>query len=117
MRLWLFALVACGSAPPAARREPVVQRCASHRVHGQIRDATSGEPVSHVRVGLTGGDGEDDASTDDDGRFDLRATKPTRDHLVVIYGDGNMTTRLSSTRCDEELNLRVGLGTSSPMVM
>ena len=82
-----------------------------------VRDATSGNPVAKVQVSLAGGDGQDDTKTDDDGRFDLHAATPARDHVVVFYGDDNVTRQLSATQCDEHVELRVGLSTSSPPMM
>ena len=84
---------------------------------GVVRDAESGEPVGGTQVSLAGGSGQDDASTEDDGRFDLRSTSPERDELVIFYADRNITRRLSATRCDEEVNMRVGLRANLPPTM
>ncbi|MDB4957182.1 MAG: hypothetical protein JWO36_4751 [Myxococcales bacterium] len=86
-------------------------------MYGVIRDATSGEPVAGIQVTLAGGEGQDDASSNDDGRFDLRSTAPERDRLVIFYADSNITRQLSATRFDEEINLRVGLRASTPAIM
>ena len=124
MRALLLILVACGStvdvAKPTDRPRPDTASapgCTSRHVHGVIRDATSGEPVVGIQVTLAGGDDQDDTSTDDAGRFDLRSTTPERDRLVIFYAGSNITRQLSASRCDEEVSLRVSLRTNSPAIM
>jgi hypothetical protein len=122
VRTLLLTLVACGPtspSPPTARAPTPASApgCTSRHVHGVIRDATSGEPVVGIQVTLAGGDDQDDTSTDDDGRFELRSTTPARDRLVIFYAGTNVTRQLSVSRCDEEVNLRVGLRANSSPIM
>ena len=120
MRMLLFC-AACGGAPAhvpvAAPPAPGTQACTSHHVHGVLRSSTSGEPLAGVQVSLGGGEGQDDAVTDDQGHYDLRSTAPDRDSLVIFYVDDNLTRKLSTARCDEDISLRIGIQTHAPGVM
>jgi hypothetical protein len=86
-------------------------------VHGVIRDATSGEAVVGIQVTLAGGDDQDDTSTDDAGRFDLRSTSPERARLVIFYAGNIVTRQLTASHCDEEASVRVSRPANSPLVM
>jgi Carboxypeptidase regulatory-like domain len=115
----LVVVAECAQAPPPApprHDPPPLQSCTSHHVHGVIRDA-DGKPVGKTQVSLVGGEGQDDATTDDDGRFDLASTTTARDQLVVFYGDGNVTRALSSTTCDERIDMRISSHNSQPLTL
>jgi hypothetical protein len=117
--LALLVLAGCGSPasqvpkPPASPIGPTT--CASHRVHGVINDA-DGKAVGKTQVSVVGSDGQDDATTDDDGRFDITAAG-TRDRFVVFYGDGSVTRKLDATSCDELIKVRVSESNTTPLTL
>jgi hypothetical protein len=115
----LVVVTECAPAPaptPPHRDPPALQSCTSHRVHGVIRDADD-KPVGKTQISLVGGDGQDDATTDNDGHFDISSTVATRNQLVVFYGDGSVVRALSSTVCDEQIDLRTSSRNSTPLTL
>ncbi len=119
----MMLVVACSSpgslSMSAARPTPPAapQSCANHHVHGTIRDASSRQPAVGIQVSVSGDDGQDDTETDADGHFDVRSTASGRDELVVFYAGSNITRQLSTTRCDENVDMDLGLRASSPGFM
>jgi hypothetical protein len=115
----LVTITECAQAPMPPPRQPpplAPQACTSHRVHGTVVDG-DGKPVGKTQVSLVGGAGQDDATTDDDGHFDVTATTPTRDQLVVFYGDTNVTRKLDAKLCDEVIDLRIAVPSRAPLTM
>jgi hypothetical protein len=90
--------------------------CTDHMCGASRARRQSTMPTTNLLARFVGSDGQDDATTDDDGHFDISATG-VRDQLVVFYGDSNVTRKLDAKLCDEVIDLRIAATRPAPLTM